>query len=66
METEVNKVISCLDVIIDTCYNILNSTSYHKSTYSGLLVDFSSSTSRFYKISLIECVIDRAYKTNNT
>ena len=66
METEVNQVISLLDVVIDDCSNILNTTTYHKSTYSGLLLNFDSFTSRFYKISLIKCLIDRAYKINNT
>ena len=55
-----------LDVLIDNCSNILNTTTYHKSTYSGLLLNFESFTSRFYKISLIKCLIDRAYKINNT
>ena len=62
METEVNKVIPFLDVLIDNRNNILNITTYHKSTYSGLLLNFDSFTSRFYKISLIKCLIDRAYK----
>ena len=44
----------------------LKTTAYHKSTYSGLLLNFDSFTSRFYKISLIKCLIDRAYKINNT
>ena len=59
-------VIPFLDVLIDNCSNILNTTTYHKSTYSGLLLNFDSFTSRFYKISLIKCLIDRAYKINNT
>ena len=66
METEVNQVIPFLDVLIDNGSNILNTTTYHKSTYSGLLLNFDSFTSRFYKISLIKCLIDRAYKINNT
>ena len=66
METEVNKVIPVLDVFIDNCNNILNTTTYHKSTYSGLLLNFDSFTSYFYKISLIKCLIDHAYKINNT
>ena len=36
METEINKVIPFLDVLIDTRNNILNKTTYHKSTYSGV------------------------------
>ena len=31
-----------------------------------LLFNFDSFTSRFYKISLTKCLIDRAYKINNT
>ena len=55
-----------MDVIIDNRSNILNTTTYHKSTYSGLLLNFDSFTSCFYKISLIKCLIDHAYKINNT
>ena len=60
METETNKVIPFLDVVIDNRNNILNTTTYHKSTYSGLLLKFDNFTSRFYKISLIKCLIDCA------
>ena len=60
MKTEVIKVIPFLDVLTDFEYN------HHKSTYSGLLLNFISFTSRFYKISLIKYLIDRAYKINNT
>ena len=47
METEVNKFIPFLDVRIDNLNNILNTTTYHKSTYSGLLFNFQRFTSRF-------------------
>ena len=66
MEIEVKKIIILLDVLIDKRNNILNATAYHKSTYSGLLLNFNSFISRFYKISLIKCLFDRAYKINNT
>ena len=66
METEVNKVILFLDVLIGNRNNISNTTTYHKSTYSGLLINFDGFTSRFYKIGLIKCLIDHAYKINNT
>ena len=65
MKTEVNKVAPFLDIIIDNPSNIFNTTTYHKSTYSGLLLDFTSFTSRFYKISPIKCSTDRDYKMNN-
>ena len=68
METEVNKVIPFSDVLIDNRHNIFlnTTTSYHKSTYSGLLLNFNSFTFCFYKINLIKCLIDCAYKINNT
>ena len=66
METKVNKVVPSLDVLIDNCNNILNTTTYHESTYSGFLLNFNSFTSRFYKISIIKCLTDYAYKINNT
>ena len=66
METEVNKIIPFLDVLIDNSQNILKTLTYHKSTYSGLLLNYTSFTSCFYKIGLIKCLIDRAYKINNT
>ena len=34
--------------------------------YSGIQLNSDSFTSRFYKISLIKCLIDHAYKINNT
>ena len=66
METEVNKIIPFLNVLIDNSQNILKTSTYHKSTYSGLLLNYTSFTSRFYKIGLIKCLIDRAYKINTT
>ena len=66
IETELNKVIPFLDALIGNRNHILNATTYHKTTYSGLLPNSDSFTSRFYKISLTKYLIDRAYKTNNT
>ena len=66
METEINKVILFLDFLIDNRNNILNTTAHQKLTYSGLLLNFDSFTSCFYKINLIKYLIDRAYEINNT
>ena len=60
------KLFPFIDVLIDNCNNILNTTTYHKSTYSGLLLNFNSFTSCFYIISLIKCLVDCGYKVNNT
>ena len=66
METEVDKIISFLDVLIDNSQNIFKTLPYHKSSYSGLLLNYTSFTSRFYKIGLMKCLIDRTYKINNS
>ena len=39
--------------------------TYHKSTYTGLLLDFNSFTSLSYKISSIKCLIDESFKICN-
>ena len=66
METEVNKIIPFLDILIYNSQNILKTSAYHKSTDPGLLLNYISLTSRFYKIGLIKCLIDTTYKINNT
>ena len=38
---------------------------YHKSTYTGLLLNFKSFTSFSYEICLIKCLIDRLFKICN-
>ena len=66
METEVNKLIPFLEALIDNSQSIFKTSTDHKSTYSGLLLNYTSFTSRFYKIDLRKCLIDRAYKVNNS
>ena len=39
--------------------------TYHKSTYAEFLLNFKSSTSFSYKISLIKCLIVRSFKICN-
>ena len=40
--------------------------TYHKSTYTGLRLNFKSFTSFAYKVSLIKCLIDRWFKICNS
>ena len=49
MKTEVNKIILFLDVLADNSQNISKTWTYHKSTYSGFLLIYTSVTSSFYK-----------------
>ena len=53
-------MIPFLDVLIGNSQNILKTPTYHK------FLNYASFTSSFHKIGLIKCLIDRAYKTNNT
>ena len=41
-------------------------TVFRKSTFTGLLMNFTSFTSYSYKLGLIRTLIDRAYKINST
>ena len=50
------SIIKIIHIILQT---------YHKSTYTGLLLNFKSFTSFSYKISLIKCLIDRSFKICN-
>ena len=66
MEKQTNYSIPFLDVqIADINANKLTLQSYHKPTYTGLLLNFYSFTSYSYKVSLIKCLIDRAFKICN-
>ena len=68
IELENQGKLSFLDVFID---NSLNSSSFitsvfPRTTYTGILTNFQGFTLFSYKIGLIKCLIDRAYKINNT
>ena len=66
IEKQNNHFIAFLDVFISGI-NTQNLTlqTYHKSTYTSLLLNLKSFTSLLYKISLIKCFIDRSFKTYN-
>ena len=64
IEKQINHSIAFLDVFISGINNQnLTLQTYHKSTYTGLLLNFKSFTSFSYKISLIKCLVDRSFKT---
>ena len=63
IEKQINHSIAFLDVFISGINNQnLTFQTYHKSTYTGLLLNFKSFTSFSYKISLIKCLADRSFK----
>ena len=66
IEKQNNHSIAFLDVFISGTNNQnLTLQTYHKSTCTGLLLNFKSFTSFSYKITLIKCLIDRSFKIFN-
>ena len=66
IEKQKNHSIAFLDVFISGINNQnLILQTYHKSTYTGLLLNFKSFTSFSYKTSLIKCLLDRSFKICN-
>ena len=67
MEKESNNTLAFLDVFINNKdpSNLITSV-YRKKTFTGLLTDFFSFISFSYKLGLIQTLLDRAYKINNT
>ena len=66
IEKQINHSIAFLDVFISGIDNEnLTLQTYHKSTYTRLLLNFKSFTSFSYKISSIKCLTDRSFKICN-
>ena len=66
IEKQSNHSIAFLDVFISGIDNQnLTLQTYHKSTYTGLLLNFKSFTSFSYKISLSKYLIDRSFEIFN-
>ena len=63
IEKQINHSIAFLDVCISGINNQnLTLQTYHKWTYTGLVLNVKSFKSFLYKISLIKCLIDRSLK----
>ena len=66
VEKQINHSIAFPDVFISGINNQnFPLQTYHKLTYTGLLLNFKSFTSFSYKISLIKRLIDRSFKVCN-
>ena len=66
IEKQVNHSIALFDVLISGIDNQLPILeTYHKSTYTRLLLNFKSFALFSYKISLIKGLIDRSFKICN-
>ena len=66
MEKEIDNKLSFLDVLLDNSSSSLKTSVFRKKTFTGLLTAFNSITSFSYKSGLVKCLIDRAFKINNT
>ena len=65
-EKQINHSIAFLDVFISGVNNQnLTLQTYHKLTYTGILLNFKSFTSFSNKVSLIKYLIDRSFKICN-
>ena len=66
IEKQISHSIALPDVFISGIINQNHKLqTYHKSTYTGLLLNFKSFTSFSRKIILIKCLIDRSFKICN-
>ena len=66
MEEENNQKLAFLDVLIDHSEDKIKTSVYRKSTFTGVLTNYLGFTCFSYKTGLVRCLVDRAYKINNT
>ena len=62
METEKEKTLPFLDVLITSSDNDFLTSVYRKSTFTGLFLNFTSFTPLSYKMGLIKTLVDRSFK----
>ena len=63
MEEEQNNILPFLDIKITRKDDgILSTSVFHKSTYSGLYLQWSSFVPKQYKLGLVNCLLYRAWK----
>ena len=63
IKKQINLSIAFLDILISGIdnQNLMTLQTCHKSTYTGLILNFKSFTSFWCKISLIKYLIDRSF-----
>ena len=66
MEKEVGRKLAFLDVLINNSSSTVITKVFRKKTFKGLLTNFFSFTSYFYKLGLIRTRVDKTFKINNT
>jgi hypothetical protein len=63
MEMEINKQINFLDIKVKRKNDLkIETSTYRKPTFTGVMLNWNSLTSIRYKTGLIRCLLDRSYK----
>ena len=66
IEKENNKILLFLDILVKNEGNRFSASVYRKKTSVGLFTQFHSFTPMTYKISLIKCIMHRAFKISSS
>ena len=66
MELENGDSMPFLDVRVIRRVNKYETTVYHKKTFTGVYLNWTSLTSRKYKVGLIKCLLNRIWKICST
>ena len=61
-EKEKNKKIAFLDALVSRKNDGFTTTLYRKPTFTGVYLNWKSLTTKSYKINVIKCMLDRAWK----
>jgi hypothetical protein len=59
IEHECNKTLPFLDTLVKRSLGKFTTTIYHKKTFTGVYLNWTSLTARKYKIGLISCLLNR-------
>ena len=65
-EKEKDNKLPFLDILINNNESDLQTSVFHKKTYTGLLMNYFSFVPNCYKLDLIKLLVDRMYRINNS
>ena len=65
-EKEKDNKLPFLDILINNNESDLQTSVFHKKTYTGLLLNYFSFVPNCYKLGLIKTLVDRMYRINNS
>ena len=65
-EKEKDNKLPFLDILINNNESDLQTSVFHKKTYTGLLLNYFSFVPNCYKLGLTKTLVDRMYRINNS